>query len=236
MKLPLQQYYHLLGQYLWSQGRRVFLMSILLLLGIVLQLVNPQIMRFFIDEALAGSEMRLLLQAALLFWGVAIVNQILAIWTTYISEQVAWAATNALRLDLVAHCLRLDMSFHKTRTPGELIERIDGDVNALSNFFSRFTIDILGNAVLLVGVLGLLFREDWRAGFGFTIFAIFALWILLRIRTFAVPFWKQEREVNARFYGFLSEHLTATADLRANGAVGYIMYRFRGGSELGLHF
>jgi ABC-type multidrug transport system fused ATPase/permease subunit len=51
------------------------------------------------------------------------------------------------------HCLRLDLPFHKTHTPGELIERIDGDVTLLANFFSQFTINILGNALLVAGIL-----------------------------------------------------------------------------------
>ena len=42
----------------------------------------------------------------------------------------------ALRADLAEHCLYLDMSFHNARTPGEMIERVDGDVNVLANFFS----------------------------------------------------------------------------------------------------
>jgi ABC-type multidrug transport system fused ATPase/permease subunit len=152
---------------------------------------------------------------------------VLAVGATYFAEQVAWTATNALRTDLVEHSLGLDLSFHKTHTPGELIERIDGDVNMLSNFFSRFTINILGSGVMLAGVLALLFREDWRIGLGMTLFAMIALYSLMRIRTIAIPFWKDRRQISAEFYGFLGEHLTATEDLRANGAVGYVMARFR---------
>ncbi len=60
----------------------------------------------------------------------------------YVGEIVAWAATNELRVDLARHCLRLDMSFHNDKRPGELIERIDGDVLEISNFFSQLVIMI----------------------------------------------------------------------------------------------
>jgi ABC-type multidrug transport system fused ATPase/permease subunit len=66
---------------------------------------------------------------------------------------VGWTATNDLRADLALHCLRLDMSFHKKRTPGEMIERIDGDVTALANFFSQIVLKLLGNAILITGNL-----------------------------------------------------------------------------------
>ena len=70
------------------------------------------------------------------------------------------------------------MSFHNEHTPGEMIERIDGDANQLGGFFSTFVIQILGNAVLLVGILALLFREDWRAGLALTLFAAFTVFVI----------------------------------------------------------
>jgi len=226
MKLPIRQYYHLLANYLRPQGRRVLWMALLLLASITLRLINPQIMRYFIDTALGGGEFNALLTAAGLFFVVAITGQGLAVAATYFSEQVAWTATNALRVDLVAHMLHLDLSFHKQHTPGELIERIDGDVNKLANFFSRFTVNILGSLLMMVGVLVLLYREDWRVGLVLTIFALVGVVVLVRIRAFATPFWEKERQINAEFYGFLGEHLGATEDLRANGATGYVLRRF----------
>ena len=79
------------------------------------------------------------------------------------------------------------MSFHNEHTPGEMIERIDGDANQLGGFFSTFVIQILGNAVLLVGILALLFREDWRAGLALTLFAAFTVIVIYRIRTLRCP-------------------------------------------------
>ena len=69
------------------------------------------------------------------------------------SEQVGWSATNALRADLTLHCLKLDLTVHHQHTPGALIERIDGDVNAPANFFSQFVVRALGSMLLLGGVL-----------------------------------------------------------------------------------
>ncbi len=228
MKLPLGQYYQLLATYLAPQQRRTRWMALFLLGSIALRLVNPQIMRYFIDTALGGGEINGLLAAAALFLGIAVVGQALAVGATYFSEQVAWTATNALRFDLVAHVLKLDLSFHKQHTPGELIERIDGDVNKLSTFFSRFTINILGSVLMMIGVLVLVYREDWRIGVALTLFAVGGLVLLVRIREFATPFWEKERQINAEFYGFLGEHLGALEDLRANGATAYVMQRFRG--------
>jgi ATP-binding cassette subfamily B protein/ATP-binding cassette subfamily C protein len=226
VKIPLKQYWHLLIDYLRPQWPWVVGLAALILSNIGLQLVNPQIVRRFIDTAQEGGEPNALFRAALLFVGVALVQQVASVLATYVGENVGWTATNALRTDVANHCLRLDMSFHNARTPGEMIERVDGDVNALSAFFSQFAIQVFGNALLLVGVLILLFREDWRVGAVFAAFATLALSAMLRLRDIAVPHWKAEREASAEQFGYLEERLAGSEDIRSCGAKPYVMRRF----------
>ena len=225
-RLPLQSYQALLVQYLKPQWRRMVLLSLLLLTSVGLQLVNPQILRYFIDTALVSNATSPLLLAGLLFIGIALLNQGASVWATYVSENIAWTATNTLRTDLIAHCLRLDMAFHRAHTPGELIERIDGDVDTLSNFFSQLTVHLLTNTLLLIGVLALLFQIDWRVGLSISAFALLALLVLLRIRGLAVSLWVKDRQMDAEFFSFLGEQLVGTEDIRANGATQYVMRRF----------
>src|SRR5690349_18258370 len=99
MKIPLRQYWQLLYKYLTPQKWRVALLATLLFSNLGLQLINPQILRYFIDRATAGEGAGALLPAALLFIGLAILAQGLAVTATYVSENVGWTATNALRID-----------------------------------------------------------------------------------------------------------------------------------------
>jgi len=226
MNVPLRQYYALLSSYLRPQIARVAALALLLFGGIGLQLVNPQIMRGFIDSARSDGPPEYLYRLALLFMGLAVLQQVVAIGTTYFGENVGWTATNFLRADLAEHCLGLDMRFHNTHTPGEMIERLDGDVTALSNFFSQFVIQVFGSAMLMLGVLVLLFREDWRVGLALTVFAVLAMAVLLRLRNIAVPHWTASREAHANLFGFLEERLSGTEDIRSAGAKPYVLLRF----------
>jgi len=93
----------------------------------------------------------------------------------------------------------------------------------LSRFFSHLPC-MLGNVILLFGILGVLFYEDWRAGLSLTVFALTAL-ILTRLRYFAIPTGQPiVRSVPSSSGSW--EHLAGTEDLRANGAVSYVMRRF----------
>jgi ATP-binding cassette, subfamily B, bacterial len=219
-----QGVWSLLATYLRPQRLRVALLSVLLLGSIGLQLVNPQILRVFIDRATQGVSGGLV-GIALGFIVIALVAQIVTVAATYLSEQVGWSATNRLRRDLALHCLRLDMPFHNVRTPGEMIERVDGDITALSQFFSQFVIRILGSGLLMIGLLVLFFLEDWRIGLAMLLFTIVSVAVLTLTRNVAVPAMKAERESLAGLFGFVEERLAGLDDLRANGAGNYTMLR-----------
>jgi ABC-type multidrug transport system fused ATPase/permease subunit len=217
-------YVALFRRYVAPQWRRTTLLAVLILASIGLELVGPQLLRAFIDSAIAGGALESLARLALIFVAVAVATQLLTAWSQYVGEDLGWSATNALRADLALHCLRLDLSFHKARTSGELIERIDGDVTALATFFSRFVVNVLGNLVLLVGVLIVVAREDLRAGLALTIFAAVALFLMAGpLRNIAVKYWGRVREVSAQMYGFLAERLAGTEDIRSSGAEAHVM-------------
>ena len=123
-KVGVRQYAELLLRYVANQKLLFAIVAVLLFGNIGLQLVNPQILRFFIDEATKGSPLTRLLIAACLFIAIALLQQVVNVLATYASGRVAWTATNALRSDLARHALHLDMSYHNEHTPGEMIERI----------------------------------------------------------------------------------------------------------------
>ena len=223
MKIPFQQYWDLLAKYIRPQRGRFILLAVLLLSSISLTLVNPQIMRFFIDTTQTSTEHRALMVAALAFIGIALIQQVVGVGATYVGENVAWTATNALRSEMARHCLNLDMSYHNNVSPGELIERIDGDVAELSNFFSQLVIRVLGNILLLFGILIALMLEDWRVGLVFTGFAALTLVALNAVRGIAIPYQKKMREAIADFFGYLEERLAGTEDIRSSGAVDFVL-------------
>jgi ATP-binding cassette, subfamily B, bacterial len=218
-------YRDLLATYLRPQGRLLGLLSALLLAGIAVQVVSPQLIGRFVDGALRGAAQRDLIIIAVAFLLASFAQQALLVGATYYGERVAWTATNALRADLALHCLGLDATFHERHTPGELIERVDGDVTAVASFFSQFVIEVLGNVLLLLGILLMLWTFDVRVGSALTLFAALGLLLMMKTRAIAVPYWVSFREASARLFGFIEEHLTGLEDLRTLGAEAHALSR-----------
>ncbi|GCF07267.1 ABC transporter ATP-binding protein [Dictyobacter arantiisoli] len=219
-------YRKIFQRYLRPQMAQLFLLGLLLLLSSVVVLAPAQILRFYIDAAQQKNMLTILLLMAVLYLVSVIIAMGVNVWSTYLSERLSWSATNMLRADLMQHCLDLDMSFHNAHMPGELIERIDGDVNTLANFFSQLILQVLNNAILLVCTLVLLTLTDWRLGIVFSLFAVVTLFAMGKVRNIAIPHWKVARQASAHFFGFLEERLNGREDILSSSATNYVMHRF----------
>ena len=225
MLASIRLYAQLLGKYLRPYWPAVSLLGVLMLVGTVLQVVAPQVVRRFIDLASEQGDLSSLYMAALLFLGAGISVHVLQALYKYMGRGIAWRATNQLRLDLTLHTLRLDMGFHNAHTPGELLERIDGDVERLANFFSQLFVQLVSALLLMAGLIIATWIEDWRFGLAVAVFAAFFLVTRVRLLYFLMPFWEVESEARAQLYGFLGERITGIRDIQKSGAVPFTMAR-----------
>lgn len=227
MKTPLKQYGLFLVRYLRPLRGRALLLVLLIFTTIGLQLVNPQIIRYFIDSALAAGteavETQNLVGAAVTFLLAALLLQGVTVVATYVGEDIGWRATNQLRTDLALHCLKLDLGFHHDHTAGEMIERLDGDIMDIAVFFAQFVVRVLGNLLLLVGVVVVLLWVDWRISLALGIYTLLSLISFYYMRRRAIPYWEAARQAAADLFSFLEEHLSGTEDLRSSGAGTYVL-------------
>lgn len=223
MRTLLGRYRAIAATYMKPQSLALVVLSVLLLAGIALELAAPLVLRTFIDAVTEqpATAADTLTHYALAFMVITVLAQAFSVVETYVAERVAWSATNQLRSDVALHCLRQDMSFHHAHTPGELIERIDGDIGVLANFFSRFVSAVLGHGLYLVGMLAVLFAVDWRVGLSLAAFTICAVALLNHLRGVGQPAYKEYMQANADLMGFVEERFLATEDIRSSGAIPY---------------
>ncbi len=113
-----------------------------------------------------------------------------------------------LRTEVFGHLQRLPVAYFDRNPVGRLVTRVTTDVDALNELFTAGIVSVVGDVLLLVGIVGVLFWLDWRlAAAAFSILPLlFALtmWFKLKAR-------ESFREVRiriARINAFLQEHVT----------------------------
>jgi ABC-type multidrug transport system fused ATPase/permease subunit len=221
--VTLGAYRALLARYLRPRRGRMAVLGAVVLGNVGLRLLQPALVRGFLDGAVGGATTAALTALAALFLAVALVRASASVLETYLAEDLAWAATNDLRADLVDHCLRLDMGFHNAHLPGELVGRADDDVGQLGGFFSRVGLRAVASVLLLCGVLAALAWIDARISLAFAAFAAAVLGALRLVRGVPARYLAAGRETFSAMYGYIGEWLAGTEDVRARGAGDYLM-------------
>ncbi|MGH8934027.1 MAG: ABC transporter ATP-binding protein [Egibacteraceae bacterium] len=218
MRSSRATHWRLLTDMLRPHRRVVGLLAVAVAASGALPLAGPQLLRAFVDRAVAGGRIAGLLVIAGAYAGIGLLTQAAAVVTTYAATRVAWKATNELRERACAHVLGLDLGYHARSRPGTLIERIDGDATAISTFFTTFVVQVAAAAVTMIGALLLVAREDWRACLAMTAFVAAGLAVMARLRDRAVAHSAAERAAFASVMGVVEEQLDGAEDLRALGA------------------
>ena len=211
---------------LWPGRRAAYALGAAILAATALPLLAPQLTRRFVDGAIAGDETRLLVLVALGYLALAVSGQGARMLTAWLASRLAWDGTNRLREDLAEHALGLDLAYHGQRTPGEMIERVDGDVIALAEFVVSFVLDILASLLLLVGVVVVVLAIDVRIGGVLLAFCVVFGAGMVRAQRLAVPAATTVRERFAALFGNVEERLAGMEDIRANGAGHHVVNRF----------
>jgi ATP-binding cassette, subfamily B, bacterial len=201
----------------------------------VLPLGAPQITRRFVDDAMGGAGTRHLTLIALGYLGLAVAGQVARMLTAWLASRLAWDGTNRLREGLAEHALGLDMAYHGEHTPGEMIERVDGDVVAVGEFAVAFLLDVVASILLLVGVVVVVLTIDLRLGGVLLAYCVLIGFGMVRAQRLAVPSAARARAESAALFGNLEERLAGADDIRANGAGEHAVNRFYQASAAWYH-
>jgi ABC-type multidrug transport system fused ATPase/permease subunit len=215
----------LLVAYLRPHRGRVIALVAILVAAMLLPVAGPVLVGRFADDALAGEPVSQLTVVAVIFLVVTLTADGLQLLVTWLSVRLAWQVGNKLRGDLARKATSLELAWHGEHSPGLLIERIDGDIDAINKFSSTAVLQLLGNTILLTGVLVVALFVDWRAGLLIGVATVIAAILMVTLRSVGVPAHDHEREVLSHLYGDLEERLGGLEDLRANGAGQYAVHR-----------
>ena len=211
---------------LLPEGRRLVWLAAVLALSTLLPLAAPQLMARFVDAAVGGREVETLLELAGAYVAVALAGQAAMVVASYVASGTAWRTGNRLRERVAAHAMHLDMTFHRRHTPGEMIERVDGDLLGLTRFISGFVAQVVGSVLLLAGTLGLVWAIDARVGVALAALVALGAGTLVGAQRRVVPYAAALREETAQMFGGVEERLVAAEEIRANGAGRHVVRRF----------
>jgi ABC-type multidrug transport system fused ATPase/permease subunit len=209
-----------------AERRALVVPIVAMIVAATLPLAGPQIVRAFVDDAIRGRRLSTLIVLASAYLALAVTAEVAKVVSTFFSSGLAWRTTNRLREQVAEHALHLDMDFHNRHTPGEMIERVDGDLLGLGEFISGFVAQAIGGAVLLLGTIVLVWAANPIAGLSLTALVAIGGLVVFRAQRRVTRYAADFRQATAEMFGAIEERLVAVDDLRANGAGPHAVRRF----------
>lgn len=191
---------------------------LILIVSVSLKFMLPRLAGSYLDGLNSG---QITLAIPIFYILFTIIRELLNVISTFISEAIGWHASNRMRLVLFRHTVSLDMDYHKKNLSGEIIERIDGDVSFLANFFSTFFINLIGSLLMIGGILVYFYFHSIELGILFTIILAGIMLIFYLPRKKITSLYMQMREAETTQFGYIEEHIRGEEDIRGIGKQEY---------------
>lgn len=213
-----------LRQHKWLLAGAVFLMAIE---GSMLALLSRMVQPMFDDVFSAGNKNALYwvgFGVMTIFIVRAITSSGQKILMTYIKE----LASAGMRRHLLRHLMSLDSAFYQTNPPGQLIERVQGDVGVINSIWSSIITALGRDLISLIGLLGVALWIDWR----WTLLAVVGIPVLvlpsLLVQAYIRRRSRNAREIAGRISTRLDEVFHGINPIKLNSLEDYQAKRYDG--------
>ncbi|HHW09784.1 MAG TPA: ABC transporter ATP-binding protein [Firmicutes bacterium] len=139
---------------------------ILVFLAILLQaglaLIPPQLMRLVVDVAIARMDFTLLVIYTLASVGFSALASLVSVGESYLNSWIGTRIIRDLRNSMFRHLQLLPLSFYNNARTGDIISRMNNDINGIQGAVTNTATQVTSNVVNLLTVLAAMLVMDWR--------------------------------------------------------------------------
>jgi len=148
--------------YLKPFKMKVFVVTVLMVFVMIVNLLNPYIMKIAIDKYIINKDIYGLLKIG----AVMVVLNLFSTWASVIRINKMGVITNQvvvdIRHELYSHIQKLSFSFFDGRPVGKILARIMGDISALQQFFSNAVTNFFPELLTIVSVTFIMLYLNYK--------------------------------------------------------------------------
>ncbi|HEY0380152.1 MAG TPA: ABC transporter ATP-binding protein [Pyrinomonadaceae bacterium] len=223
--------------YDWQVTRRLmrylkpYLRALLPALGLtlvlnLLRILQPKFTQYAIDWYITPGNIGGLKWLALVFLAVLLVTFALSYLQAVLLETVGQRVMYDLRSELYRKLQRQEVAYYDRNPVGRVMTRLTSDVDALNELFTSGVIDVLGDLVMIAGIIVVMLWMDWQL----TLVALVTVPLLVLatswFRKGARRGYDLVRTRLARINAFLQERLSGAQTVQIFNAEGKSLRQF----------
>lgn len=204
-----------LFSYLKNYKLKIFLVLVLLIIVMVVNIVNPFLLKVAIDSNIKNNDVKGLLTLGAL---MVIIN-FLAMIASRIRMIKMAAVTNdillKIRHDLYTHIQKLSFSFFDNRPVGKILARVIGDVNSLQDLFNNSVTNFIPQVLTIICVGVMMFYLNVKLALASIILLPILGICMFSIETFSRKRWQEYRRKRSTFNAYTHEDFSGIRVVKA---------------------
>ncbi len=142
--------------FIWPYRYGIGLAALCMVGSAASHLLAPYVVKRSIDGYIAAGDAPGLARMVVLYIGIALAGWLLQYGDTLLMTRVAQRILLDLRQAMFRHLMRLDLKFYDRTAVGQIMSRVQNDVATLQDVLTNGLLGILGDLLLLVGILAVM--------------------------------------------------------------------------------
>lgn len=211
-------------KYLKGQRKTMILLAVFFIANIVFSILAPQVLSYFIDSVQSGKSLRYISLIVLIYLVTIILKMAMGGCQTYFAQRFGWKITNLFRKDVLAHFLKIDMEHHEKWTSGEVITRLDEDVEGLFSYFYTLIFKLVASTMFMVGALTVVALKNLVIAVVMLVFCILSIWVFKTIQDYGTKLYVRRATALSKFNGIMKERIDNSIEIRTNAAEKYSLH------------
>jgi ATP-binding cassette, subfamily B, bacterial len=160
---------------------RLGLLLALIVVGSVLSVASPFLLREAVDKGIIEHKLTLLTWLVLGMIALAIINAVISVAQTWISNQVGQRVMHDLRAAVYEHLQRMSLAFFTRTRSGEVQARIAYDIGGIDDVVTSTATSTVSTVATVLATVTAMFALSWQL----TLFSLFLLpffvWLTRRV-------------------------------------------------------
>lgn len=153
----------------------------LIVLGSVLSVASPFLLREAVDKGIIKHELSLLTWLVAGMVALAVINGVIGVAQTWISNQVGQRVMHDLRAAVFAHLQRMSLAFFTRTRSGEVQARIAYDIGGIDDVVTSTATSTVSTVATVTATVVAMFALSWQLTVFSLILLPFFVWLTRRV-------------------------------------------------------
>jgi ATP-binding cassette subfamily B protein len=160
---------------------RLGLLLGLIVFGSVLSVASPFLLREAVDKGIVGHDLTLLTWLVAGMIALAVINGVISVAQTWISNEVGQRVMHDLRAAVYAHLQRMSLAFFTRTRSGEVQARIAYDIGGIDDVVTSTATSTVSTVATVTATIVAMFALSWQLTVFSLILLPFFVWLTRRV-------------------------------------------------------